>query len=210
MVKNRHIELRQKSFAYRNEPALCRKKYTKTIEQEVEEYIAIQKKNPSTEIRPRIKPFLEPTRSNVIKDSLLLLKYPNDTVKELVTVDLFAKRTYGAKRLINCVKSLTTEATTSEIREKIIGKRNKKYIVDEVRSSDIIVLGWGNIGDLTENKYIYDYLSEIYKELKPVTDKCYWYGATNGGFPYHPSATQRGKLIGISEADLAKAIGIKI
>lgn len=194
-------------------PRSAEKKSTKTIEQEVKEYIAIQEQNPSTEYRNGLERHLEPTRSNVIKDSLLLCKYPNETVKELVTVDLFAKRTHEAKCLIKCVKEiekppLTMEAT-EDIRNKIIGKRNKEYIVEEIKNSDIIVLGWGNIGELTKSECIRNYLSEIYNELKSVVDKCYWYGATKGGFPYHPSATQREKLQKMDESDLAKAMGIE-
>ena len=179
-------------------PRTAEKNSTKKIEDEVADYIKQKALNPNVKHRNGIKDAIEPTRSNVIRDTLTLLEYPKDTLKKLITVDLFAKRTYDVNELIKKVDELTAK--------EIVGEKNKQYLIDEINDSDIIVLGWGNLVEtFFNNDSITNYLDEVYNLLKHHIDKCYWYGATKNGFPIHPAATRKKRLTLIGE-NLKKAV----
>lgn len=178
-------------------PRTAEKNSTKKIEDEVADYIKQKALNPNVKHRNGINA-IEPTRSNVIRDTLTLLEYPKHTVKELITVDLFSKRTYDVNELIKKVDELTAK--------EIVGEKNKQYLIDEINDSDIIVLGWGNLAEtFFNNDSIKNYLDEVYHLLKHHIDKCYWYGATKNGFPIHPAATRKKQLTLIGK-NLKKAV----
>ena len=167
-------------------PRAVIKNDTKTIKHEYDNYCKYKQKNPNAKHRESVKDALEPTRSNVIKDLLRI----NILINSLVTVDLFSKRTYTSKDLIDSIK-----------------KDNLEKIKCEIEKADIVVIAWGNVDmSLWNSNEIQQYRNEVLELLK--TKSCYWYGENKNGSPKHPASYGARQLTEITETELLeKAFG---
>ena len=168
---------------------------------EISEYLESKKKNPEIRHRQGCEDCLEPTRRNAILDSLSSEEGISRGVKELITIDLFSRRTHTSTELKDLIEG-------TENIENIIGRNNQKILKETIGKADMIIIAWG--GDINSTFWgmVSQYRDNLYNWLSDSISKCKWYGATGNGSPRHIAYRNANSFQNLNSEQLADIFGL--